>query len=96
MKKTSILIIGITVALSACRQEVKDEWTSGYDDPKTRDTVINNRPYRSHYGMYYPIIRGMISPSSYRGASMNEISSPHYSPSRVSRGGFGGRFRSGG
>ena len=93
MKKSGAILITLTIALAACRSEVKDDWVSGNDDPNARDTVINNQHYRSHFGLFYLMRSGMISPSSYQGASLSQISSPGYSQSRVSRGGFGSRSR---
>ncbi|GEM_PF-934567 len=90
MKKSKLIVLGLTLTLAACRQTPKDEWTSGNDDPTSRDTTVNNRPYRSYHGFFYPIIGGFISPNSYRGASMQDISRPGFTPSKVSRGGFGG------
>ena len=70
------------------------EWTSGNEDPNSRDTTINGHHYRSHYGLFYPIFMGRISPGGYQGASINQISNPGYSPTM--RGGFGNTTRSGG
>jgi len=94
MKKSKLIFLGLTITLAACRQTPKDEWVSGYDDPNTRDTTVNNRPYRYYHGFYYPIYGGYISPNSYRGNSMQEIARPGFQPSKISRGGFGTSSRS--
>lgn len=97
MKKTTSILLFITLAAASCRNEApKDEWTDGSDDPNRRDTVVNNTHYRHYYGSYFPIIGGMISPRSYQGASVHDISRAGFTPSRVSRGGFGSSFRSSG
>lgn len=89
MKKSKLILLGLTLTLAACRQEPKDEWISGYDDPQSRDTTVQGHPYRYYHGFYYPIYSGYISPNSYQGGTMQQISSPGYQPSRIQRGGFG-------
>jgi len=92
MKKSQVIVLGLTLALAqACGSKQKEEdWT--YGEPNSKDTVANGRPYRSYYGMFYPIILNRISPSSYSGATARDISSPSYTPKRV--GGFGSTGRS--
>jgi hypothetical protein len=97
MKKTTSILLLLTLAAASCKNEVpKEDWTDGSDDPQRRDTVINNRSYRHYRGSYYPIYNGMIAPRSYHGASIQDVSRPGFSSSRVSRGGFGGFSRSSG
>lgn len=97
MKKSTNVIL-TTVLLSAvisCREQQKDEWISGEENGRTRDTMVNNRPYRHYDGLWFPIIAGLISPRSYNGASASQISHPSYRPSRAVRsGGFGSSSRS--
>ncbi len=95
MKKTTSILLFLTLVAASCKNEVpKEDWTDGSDDPERRDTVIGNKPYRHYRGSYYPIYNGLIAPRSYHGASAQDISRPGFSPSRVSRGGFGGNSRS--
>jgi hypothetical protein len=97
MKKTGSILLFVTLAMASCRDETpKDEWTDGSDDPQRRDTVVNNTHYRHYHGSYFPLINGMISPRSYQGSTIHDISRPGFTPSRVSRGGFGGFSRSSG
>ncbi len=97
MKKSANVIL-TTVLLSAiisCREQQKDEWIYGNENGKTRDTTVNNRPYRRYGGLWFPIIAGRISPNTYNGASATRISHPSYTPSRAVRsGGFGSSSRS--
>lgn len=96
MKKSQGIVLGITLVLAqACsspKEQQQDDWT--YGEPNSKDTVVNGQPYRSHYGLFYPILLGRISPSTYNGATASEISRPGYTPRRT--GGFGstGRTRS--
>ncbi len=89
MKKSKVILLGLTLVLAACRQEPKDEWVSGYDDAQSRDTTVHGHHYRSYHGFFYPVIGGFISPNSYRGGTLQEISKPSYQPTRITRGGFG-------
>jgi hypothetical protein len=97
MKKSTNVFL-TTVLLSAiisCREQQKDEWTYGDENGRTRDTMVNNRPYRHYGGLWFPIIAGLISPRTYNGASASQISHPSYTPSRkVRSGGFGASSRS--
>jgi hypothetical protein len=98
MKKSTNVVL-TTVLLSAivsCQEQApKDEWIIGNENGKTRDTVVNNRPYRHYGAMWFPIIAGRISPATYNGATASQISNPSYVPSRAVRsGGFGSSSRS--
>lgn len=101
MKKKSFKIVLGTVMLSAImacnsQEPVSDNWIKGDVNGKTKDTVINNKHYRQHGVMWFPIVNGMISPSSYRGGSISEISSPSYTPSRITSTSSSSSRRSGG
>ncbi|HMO37911.1 MAG TPA: hypothetical protein PKC76_06785 [Saprospiraceae bacterium] len=89
MKKSKLIFLGLTLTLAACRKEPENEWISGNDDPQTRDTVVQGQRYRHYHGFFYPVYGGFISPRSYQGASIQQISRPGYAPTRVTRGGFG-------
>jgi hypothetical protein len=97
MKKSKNIVL-TTVLLSAiisCREQQKDDWIYGDENGRTRDTTVNNRPYRHYGGLWFPIIAGRISPHTYNGASASQISHPSYTPSRAVRsGGFGSSSRS--
>lgn len=94
MKKSTSIVLGLTITMSACYSDKKppstlnsptsstnsSDWTYGNDAPDTKDTVVNGNAYRRHYGMYYPIIGGLIAPRLYQGGSMSQISSPSYRP----------------
>jgi len=90
MKKTPLIVLGLTLLLaqgcgSSDNSETED-WT--YGEPNSRDTTVRGQPYRSYYGLYYPLMGSMISPNSYQGATARDIGSPGFTPKRV--GGFGG------
>lgn len=88
MKKSRKVLLSAVMltAIAACRS--RDQWVSGYDEQgRTRDTTLNDRHYRYYHGAWFPIFHNQISPSSYRGGSVNDISSPGYRP--VRSGGFG-------
>ena len=89
MKKSKVILLGLTITFAACRQEPKDEWVSGYDDPQSRDTTVHGHQYRYYHGFFYPVFGGYISPRSYQGATVQQIANPNYQPARVTRGGFG-------
>jgi hypothetical protein len=88
MKKTSIIILGLTLLLAqGCSDsegdiddENRDEWVAG--DSTSRDTVVQGKHYRSYHGSYYPVYRGFISPYSYHGSSYTQIITRSYQPSR--------------
>lgn len=63
-------------------------------DGRTRDTNANGHVYRYYGGSWYPVYRGMISPTTYHGGSYAEISHPGYHPSRITHSARG--VRSGG
>jgi hypothetical protein len=104
MKKSASIVLGLSITLSACYSDRRPpvpansttstntkngDWTYGNDAPDSKDTVVNGNHYRRHYGLYYPIIAGMIAPRLYQGGNMSQISSPSYRP--VNRNGVGGR-----
>ncbi|NJL77270.1 MAG: hypothetical protein HC892_21865 [Saprospiraceae bacterium] len=94
MKKSTSIVLGLTITMSACYSDRKppstpgsptaatnsSDWTYGNDAPDAKDTMVNGNAYRRHYGMYYPIIGGLIAPRLYQGGSMSQISSPSYRP----------------
>ena len=92
MKKSQGIVLGITLVLAqACGSKEKEEdWT--YGEPNSKDTTVRGQPYRSYYGLFFPVFLGRISPSGYSGATAGEISRPGYTPKRV--GGFGSTGRS--
>lgn len=96
--KRSTQVVLTTLFLSAivsCREQQKDDWITGDENGKTRDTVVNNRAYRHYGALWFPLIAGRISPATYNGASASQISNPSYTPSRAVRsGGFGSSSRS--
>lgn len=118
MKKSTTIVLGLTLTMAACFSDRKPvnsqdnyeqssaeagDWTTGDDAPDKQDTVINGNQYRRHYGLYYPIIAGMIAPRLYQGGNMSQISSPAYRPTTrtgtssggaTSRGGFGAQGNS--
>lgn len=98
MKKSTSVVLStvmFSAILSCGEKEKKDEWIVGSQkDGSTRDTVVNNRPYRYFGAFWFPIYNGMISPSTYNGATAAEISRPGYKPTRsVRSGGFGSSSR---
>ncbi len=92
MKKSKFILVGLTLILAqSCKEEPpKDEWISG--EKNSRDTLVNGSRYRSYHGMYYPIFLNRISPRTYQGSNLHEISKPGFSP--VRSGGFGSTSRS--
>lgn len=95
-KSTNIVLAAVfAAAIASCKEKAReDEWTTGADQSgRVRDTVSHNRPYRYFGGLWYPIIGGLISPSTYTGASYNQIRTPGFRPvhntSSFRRGGFG-------
>ena len=96
MKKSTNVVL-TTVLLSAivsCQEQKNDEWITGEENGRTRDTMVNNRPYRHYGALWFPIIAGRISPTTYNGASASQISHPSYVPTRsVRSGGFGSSSR---
>ncbi len=102
MKKSQQVAIGavLLAAVSACRSQPKDEWTTGADAAgRTRDTNLHGHGYRHYGGFWYPIIGGFISPNSYNGATAGQIARPGYNPTRTAgvgrrAGGFGRSARS--
>lgn len=98
MKKSGEVILStvLLLAISSCQQKPKDDWLTADSNGKTRDTTVNNHQYRYYGGGWYPLIFGMISPSTYNRYSTSEISRPGFTPSRAVRsGGFGSSSRSG-
>lgn len=95
MKKSNqvLLTAVLLTAIASCKQ--KEEWVTGAENGRTRDTAVNGNHYRHHGGLWFPIIGGMINPRSYNGASASQISRPGYTPTRVRSGGFGSSSRSG-
>jgi hypothetical protein len=97
MKKSHTILLGLTVVLAqACGGSSKDEGDWTYGEPNSRDTTVRGQPYRSYYGYYYPVYRGMIAPSLYEGATKDQVSAVQYRPVRSSErasatrtGGFG-------
>ncbi len=91
MKKSSLILIGLTFILAqSCKEEPEEEWISG--EKNSRDTLVNGNHYRSYHGMYYPIFFNRISPNSYRGSTGQQISKSGFTPTRS--GGFGSTARS--
>jgi len=92
MKRSSTILLGavLIAAISSCKSKPEDEWVSGAgNNGKTRDTLLNNTPYRHYGGMWYPIHAGMISPRSYQGATVDQIRTPGFHSSHISKGGLG-------
>ena len=81
-------------SLAACSNN-NDRWINGNDDPHSRDTLLHGNMYRSYHGGWYPVYNNRISPDTYNGASINEISSPSFHSSLRS-GGFGSSAHSSG
>lgn len=97
MKRSSTILLGaiLVAAITSCKSKAEDEWVTGAgSDGKTRDTLVNNTPYRHYGGFWYPIVGGMISPRSYVGATANQIRTPGFTSSHISRGGLGSTGRS--
>jgi hypothetical protein len=98
MKKSASVVLSTVMfsAILSCSEKKKeDKWIVGSQkDGTTRDTVVNNRPYRYYGAFWFPIYNGLISPSTYNGASAAEIGRPGYTPTRsVRSGGFGSSSR---
>ena len=85
----------LLAAIAGCKQQEgkQEEWISGNENGTTRDTTVQDRPYRFYGGMWYPIIGGLISPRMYNGATAADIGRPGFTPSRVRTGGFGSSGR---
>lgn len=97
MKKSTNVILSAVLlsAIVSCREQKKEEWITGDENGKTRDTMVNNRPYRHYGALWFPLIAGRIAPGLYNGASASQISNPSYVPTRAVRsGGFGSSTRS--
>lgn len=97
MKRSSAILLGavLVAAISSCKSKPEDEWVSGAgSNGKTRDTLLNNTPYRHYGGMWYPIHAGRISPNSYQGATVDQIRTPGFRSTHISRGGLGSTGRS--
>lgn len=101
MKKSGKVLLSAVMlaAIASCREEKKDEWISGFDEKgKARDTMVNNQHYRHYHGAWFPIIMGRISPSTYNGATAQDISRPGFRATRNAAGmrskGFGRSSRS--
>ena len=96
MKKSTRVVLSTVMlaAIVSCRND-RDQWIRGDENGRLRDTTVNGAPYRYYGGMWYPIVAGFISPSTYRGGTTREISTPGYKPGRAVRsGGFGSSARS--
>lgn len=88
MKSTNLFFTAIFLtAIASCNNE-KNEWINGNDDKDSRDSVFHGNHYRYYHGAWYPIYYKRINPGVYNGASLNEVSSPSFTPS-VRSGGFG-------
>ncbi|ULQ55400.1 hypothetical protein KJS94_12180 [Flavihumibacter rivuli] len=87
MKHSHKILLGLTILLAAAcnEEEQQDEWI--YGETNASDTTVHGHTYRMYRGLYYPVINGLISPSTYRGDVMNNINTPGYTPKKV--GGFG-------
>ena len=99
MKRSSSIILGavLMAAISSCSDQPKekDEWITGADkNGRTRDTVINNQPYR-HYGIgWFILTNAMINPGRFQPSTINQFSTPGYVPAHIRTGGFGSSGRS--
>ncbi|MBC8109888.1 MAG: hypothetical protein H7Y04_02390 [Verrucomicrobia bacterium] len=91
MKKSPVIVLGLTLLMAqACSSKKEEKWISG--EKNSKDTTVHGRHYRSYHGMYYPIFANRISPGSYQGSSVHQISQPSHTPVRT--GGFGSSGRS--
>lgn len=104
MKTKNIVLSALFLsAIASCGQQKSqqpDKWVKG--DKNAKDTTINNQVYRHHGGFWYPVYHGLINPGIYGGSSINQISSPGFTPAKafssgsstgsssVRSGGFGG------
>lgn len=99
MKRSSSIIIGavLIAAIGSCtnQPQEKDEWITGADkNGHTRDTVINNQPYR-HYGVgWFLLANAMINPGRFQPSSISQIRTPGHVPAHIRTGGFGSFGRS--
>jgi hypothetical protein len=83
-KKQIFLSLAFATAITACQRQ-EDQWIPGTTAKgMARDTVRNGKAYRHYNGSWYPLYHGMISPSTYQGASSAEISRAGYTPTRIS------------
>jgi hypothetical protein len=91
-KKSREVVLGTVffMAIQSCGN--KNEWISGEENGRVRDTTLHSNSYRYYGGYWYPIYNNRISPSTYQGSSISQIALPGYVPARVIRvksGGFG-------
>ncbi len=94
MKKSNAIVLTaiLFTAIVSCTE--RPESVSGDWGGTKRDTSVYRGGryyyYRYYGGGWYPIQHGnVITPGEYNPASSAEISSPSFSPSRVTTGGFG-------